>query len=67
MYPETMHEEERAEVPSKKKRTLKNIYIADKYLWVLEKVAELAEEEDRSFSRMLILLLIEALKARGKL
>lgn len=45
--------------------TLKNIYVPEKYTWVLAAVEELARREDRSFSNMLIRLLVEALEARG--
>lgn len=45
--------------------TLKNIYVPEKYAWVLAAVEELARREDRSFSNMLIRLLVEALEARG--
>lgn len=49
-----------------RERSLKNIYVPRKYQWILDRVAELAEEEGRSFSNMVIRLLLEALKARGK-
>lgn len=51
---------------SERERSLKNIYVPRKYDWILKKVSELAEEEGRSFSNMVIRLLLEALKARGK-
>jgi hypothetical protein len=46
-------------------RKLKNIYIREKDFHIIEKVEELAEKEDRSFSQMLLILVREALKARG--
>jgi hypothetical protein len=46
-------------------RKLKNIYIREKDFQLIEKVEELAEKEDRSFSQMLLILVKEALKARG--
>lgn len=51
---------------AERERSLKNIYVPRKYQWILDRVAELAEEEGRSFSNMVIRLLLEALKARGK-
>lgn len=47
------------------KKNARNIYVSQRGEKVLRAVEKLAQEEERSFSNMLIRLLREALEARG--